>query len=83
MQECEPLAQIIDSAVDELQDTDVDTDIAVSTHDGNIDGNTTSHEIWHVMIQTVQLSKGYMILRQLWTLKHLCSLTVFRLHKIA
>ena len=37
MQEYEPLAQTIDSAVDELQDTSVDTDTAVSKHGGNKD----------------------------------------------
>ena len=37
MQEYETLAQIKDSVLDELQNTNVDTDIAVSAHDGNID----------------------------------------------
>ena len=36
MQVYEQLAQIIDSVVDELQDANIDADIAVSTHDGSI-----------------------------------------------
>ena len=37
MQEYEPLVQIIDSVEAELQETNIDIDIAASTQDGNID----------------------------------------------
>ena len=37
MEENKPLAQIIDNGVDELQDTNVHTNKAVSIDDGNMD----------------------------------------------
>ena len=37
MQEYEPLAQVIDNVVDGLQNTNLHTDITVSTHDEFID----------------------------------------------
>ena len=72
MQESESLAQIIVSVVDALQDTKVGTDIAVSTHDWPIDKQWKYHiqGIMIVMIQTGQVSEGYVVLEQLRTLKH-------------
>ena len=35
--EYEPLTQIIGNVIDEIQDTNLDTDSVVSTHDGSLD----------------------------------------------
>ena len=56
MQEYEPLAQFIESVVDELQDTNIDTKITVSTHDRNTDDriqmpNSEKYEIiWNIYV---------------------------------
>ena len=66
MQEYEPWAQIIDSVVNELQDISVDSEFSSINawwkHRWN-NGNTTSREMLP-MIQTGQVSKGYIILEQ-------------------
>ena len=84
LQEYEQLAQIIDSGVDELQETNVDTDIAVSTHDGNVD---ETMEIpypgkYDYYDPDRPSSQCYKILEQLGTMKDLCLLRVFKLHSI-
>ena len=74
------LAQIIDNVVDEVQDTNVDTDITVSADDGNkYELMEMPHEVKYDYSDADRPSiQSCTILGQLWTMKYLWSMAVFR-----
>ena len=59
MQVNEQLAQILDNIVDESQDTNIDTDIVVSTHDESIVETMQILTDILLMMQTGKVSKGF------------------------